>query len=113
MSKKTIAEMSEAEAETWINAFRGLMQRWHVNLEDAAHLMAMPAEDHRPMWSALAGIYLALHTLHGEELADRWVYLPNNNPLFAGGTPMAYMVREGVSGALAVRRLLEARVNNG
>lgn len=59
--------------------------------------------------SYLIGIFKALHILFGPELADRWPRLPNQNRLFAGKTPVEYMVREGIPGLHTVRRLLDAR----
>lgn len=59
--------------------------------------------------SLLVGIFKALNILHGKELADAWVTLPNANRIFGGGTPLEYMVRGGVPAMLTVRRLLDAR----
>jgi hypothetical protein len=59
--------------------------------------------------SYLVGIFKALHVLHGEALADRWVRLPNTNPIFGGDPPLAYMRRGGIPAMQTVRRLLDAR----
>jgi hypothetical protein len=59
--------------------------------------------------SYLVGITKALNILHGETLADRWVTLPNSNPIFAGATPLTFMVRGGIPAMAVVRRLLDAR----
>ena len=59
--------------------------------------------------SYLIGIYKALHILHSDVLADQWVQLPNGNPIFAGQTPLAYMIRGGLPAMQTVRRLLDAR----
>jgi hypothetical protein len=59
--------------------------------------------------SYLIGIYKALHILHSDVLADQWVQLPNSNPIFAGQSPLAYMVRGGLPAMQTVRRLLDAR----
>jgi hypothetical protein len=63
--------------------------------------------------SYLIGIYKALHMLHSEPLADEWLKLPNRNHLFAGKTPLEYMVRGGMSAMQTVRRLLDARRGGG
>jgi hypothetical protein len=42
-------------------------------------------------------------------VADEWVHLPNRNPIFAGDTPLAYMIRGGLPAMQTVRRLLDAR----
>ena len=59
--------------------------------------------------SYLIGIFKALNVLYGEKLADEWVRLPNQNPIFAGRTPLAYMMAGGVTSLQTVRRLLDAR----
>lgn len=59
--------------------------------------------------SYLLGIYKALHILYGDKLADEWVHLPNTNIIFAGRSPLAYMLAGGLVAMQTVRRLLDAR----
>ncbi|WP_137176035.1 antitoxin Xre/MbcA/ParS toxin-binding domain-containing protein [Massilia sp. HP4] len=59
--------------------------------------------------SYLLGIYKSLHILYGDKLADEWVQLPNTNPVFAGRTPLAFMLGGGLLAMQSVRRLLDAR----
>lgn len=59
--------------------------------------------------SLLIGIFKALNVLHGRELADEWVRLPNSNRLFGGRTPLDCMRRGGTPAMQTVRRLLDAR----
>ena len=59
--------------------------------------------------SYLVGIYKALHILYGNKLADEWVQLPNSNAMFAGSTPLAFMMAGGLLAMQSVRRLLDAR----
>lgn len=60
--------------------------------------------------SLVLGIYKALHILYPEaDLADRWVRLPNANPLFGGKPALALMTEAGIDGLYQVRRLLDAR----
>lgn len=59
--------------------------------------------------SLLLGIFTALRALHGEQLADRWVKLPNTNVLFAGRTPLEVMERGGIPALAAVKALLDGR----
>ncbi|HWK62948.1 MAG TPA: MbcA/ParS/Xre antitoxin family protein [Eoetvoesiella sp.] len=59
--------------------------------------------------SYLLGIYKALHILYGDDLADRWVKLPNSNVIFGGRTPLEYMQEGGLLAMQTVRRLLDAR----
>jgi hypothetical protein len=65
--------------------------------------------DRLPRISYLIGIFKALHILHSRKLANEWVHLPNTNPIFAGDTPLAYMIRGGLPAMQTVRRLLDAR----
>jgi Antitoxin Xre/MbcA/ParS C-terminal toxin-binding domain/Antitoxin Xre-like helix-turn-helix domain len=60
--------------------------------------------------SLVLGIYKALQVLYPEAaFADRWIGMPNSNPLFGGRTPLALMTETGVDGLFQVRRLLDAR----
>jgi hypothetical protein len=59
--------------------------------------------------SLLVGIFKALNTLYSQKLADAWISLPNANPIFAGDTPLAYMVEGGQPAMMRVRQLLDAR----
>jgi hypothetical protein len=59
--------------------------------------------------SYLIGIYKALHILYGDKLADEWVSLPNSNRVFAGRSPLAFMLGGGLLAMQTVRKLLEAR----
>ena len=59
--------------------------------------------------SFLVGIYKALHILYGDKLADEWVRLPNSNALFAGRTPLQFMLSGGLLAMQSVRQLLDAR----
>jgi hypothetical protein len=59
--------------------------------------------------SVLLGIFKALNILYSRKLADRWIQLPNDNPMFEGGTPLAYILRQGLPGLLRVRQLVDSR----
>ena len=59
--------------------------------------------------SVLTGIFKALNILYSQRLADRWIRLPNVNPMFAGETPLGYMRKGGLPAMLRVRQLLDAR----
>ena len=58
--------------------------------------------------SLAIGIYKALNIYFNKPLADRWVTLGNRGALFAGNSPLEYMVRNGVPGMVDVRRMLDA-----
>lgn len=108
-----------------LKAFFNIMARWQVRDEDARTLLGGVSNgpyyqlkrqpdrlldtDRLTRISYLIGIFKALHILHAPALADEWVRLPNTHPLFAGRTPLAYMMRGGLPAMQTVRRLLDAR----
>lgn len=109
-----------------LKAFFRLMDRWSVRDDDARTLLGgvsngpfyalkkNPGErvldaDRLLRISYLIGIFKALNILNGRALADEWVQLPNTNRIFGGSTPLAYMLKGGVTAMQTVRRLLDAR----
>jgi len=108
-----------------LKAFFNIMARWQVRDEDARALLGGVSNgpfyemkrrpdrvldaDRLTRISYLVGIFKALNILHQRALADEWVRLPNRNPVFAGDTPLAYLVRGGLPAMQTVRRLLDAR----
>jgi Protein of unknown function (DUF2384) len=108
-----------------IKGFFNIMGRWQVRDEDARALLGgvsngpfyeMKRDPDRTLdvdrltrISCLVGIFKALNILHSEALADEWVRLPNQHPIFAGQAPLAYMMRGGLPAMQTVRRLLDAR----
>ena len=108
-----------------LKAFFNIMSCWKVRDEDARALLGgvsngpfyemkrRPARvveaDRLMRISYLIGIYKALHILHSRSLADEWIQLPNRHPIFGGQAPLAYMIRLGIPGMQAVRRLVDAR----
>jgi hypothetical protein len=108
-----------------LRAFFNVMARWQVKDDDARQLLGGVTNgpyyemkrspdrlldvDRLTRVSLVVGIFKALGVLHSEALADRWVHLPNANRLFAGTTPLAYMIRGGLPAMQTVRRLLDAR----
>jgi hypothetical protein len=59
--------------------------------------------------SYLLGIFKALNVLLSEQLADRWISVPNKNITFGGQSPLHYMIAGGLAAMLTVRRLLDSR----
>ena len=60
--------------------------------------------------SLVLGIYKALHVLYPEPaFADRWMKMPNANPIFGGRTPIAFVADAGLDGLFQLRRLLDSR----
>ena len=108
-----------------LKAFFNIATRWKVRDEDARALLGGVTNgpfyemkrkpdrvldtDRLTRISYLIGIFKALNILHSRKLADEWVRLPNSNPIFAGETPLAYMIRGGLPAMQTVRRLLDAR----
>jgi hypothetical protein len=108
-----------------LKAFFSAVTAWRVRDEDAMGLLGGMAgstyyalkkspkrvldADTMLRISYLLGIFKALNILHSESLADRWMTLPNRNPIFAGATPLHYVLRGGIPAMQVVRRLLDAR----
>jgi hypothetical protein len=108
-----------------LRAFFNITRRWSIRDSDARQLLGGVAsstfydykrhpdrvldQDRLMRISYLVGIFKALHILHGEELADRWVAMPNRNRIFGGRAPLDYMLRGGAPAMQTVRRLLDAR----
>jgi hypothetical protein len=60
--------------------------------------------------SLVLGIYKDLHILYPEPgLANRWIKLPNNNPLFGGKPALTYLTESGMDGLYQLRRMLDGR----
>lgn len=125
-----LTELSSREARERLSppALRGFfntMTRWNVRDEDARALLGGVTNgpfyemkrnpdrtldtDRLTRISYLIGVFKALGVLYSEALADGWVQRPNSNPLFAGLTPLEYMIRGGLPAMQNVRRLLDAR----
>ena len=108
-----------------VRAFLKIRELWELRDEDARNLLggmsngafyelkrktpAILDQDRMTRISVLAGIFKALNILYSKKLADRWIQLPNDNPMFEGGTPLAYMLRGGLPGMLRVRQLIDSR----
>jgi hypothetical protein len=118
-------ETRERLSEPALKAFFRIMAHWKVRDEDARVLLGGVSNgpfyemkrnpdrvleaDRLARISYLVGIFKALNILHSEALADEWVHLPNQNPVFGGEPPLAYMRRGGLPALQTVRRLLDAR----
>ena len=106
-------------------AFFNIMEIWKVRDEEARALLGGMSngafyalkkagtktldEDRLRRISYLIGIFKALNILHGQDLADRWMQLPNSNRIFNGSTALAYLVQGGLPAFQTLRRLLDAR----
>lgn len=108
-----------------VKGFLKIAVLWALRDEEARHLLGgmsngayyelkktgsrTLAQDRLTRISLLTGIFKALNILYRKKLADRWVRLPNTNPVFGGDAPLAYMIKGGVPAMLRVRQLLDAR----
>jgi hypothetical protein len=109
-----------------MRSFFEIAKAWSLNIEEQRALLGWPAEstfykykagptgtlsyDTLMRISLLLGIYKDLHILYPEpDLADRWLKLPNNNPLFGGHPALVMMMETGMDGLYQVRRLLDGR----
>ncbi len=109
-----------------MRTFFNVADVWTLNIEQQRALLGWPAEstfykyksgqvgtlpfDMLIRISLVLAIYKDLHILYPEvDLADRWVHLPNNNPMFAGSPALAFMAGGGIDALYHVRRLLDGR----
>jgi hypothetical protein len=108
-----------------VRAFLCIRELWELRDEDARQLLGGISngafyelkrktrgfldQDRLTRVSILTGIFKALNILYSKKLADHWVKLPNDNPMFGGDTPLAYMIKGGQPAMLRVRQLLDAR----
>ena len=113
----------ERLSQSAVDGFFAILEKWEVSIEKGGELLGgrprssmyklktaagTLTQDELTRISYLVGIYKALHILLPEELADLWVTQPNDDVLFAGRTPLDFMVREGIPGMQQVRCLLDA-----
>lgn len=109
-----------------IRTFLNVADAWRLSIEEQRALLGWPPEstfykyksgqvgtlpyDMLMRISLVLGIYKDLRILYPErDLADRWVQLPNSNPLFGGKPALALMTEAGMDGLYQVRRLLDGR----
>ena len=109
-----------------LRTFFNVAQAWELNTTEARALLGWPAPstfhkykagDHATLpydtlvrLSLILGIYKSLQLLYPEpRFADRWMRMPNANPLFDGVTPLDFAVDGGIDALYQVRRLLDGR----
>lgn len=108
-----------------LRAFFNIMEQWKVRDEDARVLLGgitngpfyqlkkkperVLDADRLQRISYVVGIFKALNILYSEALADAWVTRKNRHRIFAGLTPLEFMMRGGLPALQIVRRLLDAR----
>jgi uncharacterized protein (DUF2384 family) len=108
-----------------LKAFFNIVAKWKLKDEDARQLLGGVSsgayyklkaggkreldQDELTRVSLLIGMYKALNIIFEQKLASVWMQLPNQHPLFAGASPLAYMIQFGQPGMQRVRQLLDAR----
>ena len=109
-----------------MRAFFRIAAEWSLSNEEQRALLGWPPEstfykykageigvlsyDMLMRISLVLGIYKDLHILYPEpDLANRWIKLPNSNPLFGGQPALALLAGGGMDGLYQVRRLLDGR----
>lgn len=106
-----------------IRAFINIARKWKLNEEQSRALLGGLASSTFHAWksnpkrtldqdtlvriSLLIGIFKALNIYFGKPWADRWITLENRGSLFAGRTPLAFMIQRGQPGMIEVRRMLD------
>jgi len=89
------AALLDVSPSTWDRMSAG---RWGKSL----------SQDQLTRVSALVGVFKGLHLLFADDMADRWVRLPNKGPLFDHRTPIEAMIQGGIPVMLDVRRHVDA-----
>jgi hypothetical protein len=109
-----------------IRSFFKIAERWSLDAQEQIALLGSPAQstfykyksgdvgtlsvDLLTRISLVLGIFRNLRILFPDvTLADRWIKLPNTNPIFGGKTPVQFMTQGEMDSLYRVRRLLDAR----
>ena len=126
LDRRHVAPVRQRLSGPAVRSFLNIASRWELSVTEQRALLGWPAPstfhkyksgqvgtlsyDMLVRISLVLGIYKALHILYPDrQLADRWVKLPNSNPLFGGRPALNLMTEGGVDGLLQVRRLLDGR----
>lgn len=122
-----LANASERERlnASAIKAFVNIARKWNLNEAEARALLGGQASSTYHAWksapagkklsqdtltriSLVIGIYKSLNIYFSQPWADRWISLPNRGSMFAGRSPLEYMLRHGQPGMVEVRRMLDS-----
>lgn len=112
------------QAAVALKAYSRIAAEWGLSLAEAAALADLSestwkrarkpnfagdlTHDQMLRLSALIGIYKSLKLYFGEDIAARWMTLPNGGPLFSGARPVDTMIQDGLPQFLRVRAYLDA-----
>ena len=107
-----------------LKAVNRIMTEWQVPIGQAARLCDMSestwkrarkpgftgelTHDQMLRLSALIGIYKSLKLYFDDDLAARWMTLPNEGPLFGGMKPIDNLIEYGLPAFIGVRCYLDA-----
>jgi hypothetical protein len=125
-AQRTRAEVRKRMSGGAMRTFLNISEKWKLSAKEQMAMLGSPASstfykykagdigtlsiDVLTRISLILGIYKDLHTLFPDTaLADRWVKLPNANPMFGGATPAEFMSQGDMDPLYRVRRLLDAR----
>lgn len=125
-SQRSDAKVRKQLSGPALRSFWNIASAWQLNTEEQRALLGWPPEstffkykagqvgtlpfDMLMRISLVLGIYKNLCILYPEqELANRWIKLPNSNPLFGGKAALALMAEGGIDALFQVRRLLDGR----
>jgi hypothetical protein len=109
-----------------LRAFFGIARAWQLTVAEQRALLGWPPSstfhkykggepgplsfDTLTRISLVLGIYKSLQILYPEPaFADRWIRMPNVNPLFGGRAPIEFVTDTGIDGLFQLRRLLDGR----
>ena len=108
-----------------LRTFVNIAEKWELTEAQARSLLGGVASSTYHAWktnargkqldqdtltriSLVIGIYKALNIYFNKPLADRWITLGNRGPMFAGISPLEYMIQNGLPGMADVRRIIDA-----
>ena len=108
-----------------LRTFVNIVDKWNLTEAQARSLLGGVASSTWHAWktnpkgrqldqdtltriSLAIGIYKALNIYFNKPLADRWILLGNRGAMFAGNSPLDYMIQNGQPGMVDVRRMLDA-----
>lgn len=105
-------------------AYARIAEAWKLNNAQASELIAVSPRtwariktgswsgqlklDQLMRISAITGLYKALHLYFSEGVANRWVNMRNDGPLFTGREPVLVMIEGGLPAIMEVRNYVDA-----
>ncbi len=84
----------------------GVSERTWSRMKDEAWSGSL-SDDQRTRASAIVGIYKGLHLYFDDDLADKWVKMPNIGPVFHGVAPIDYISQGGIPALIDTRNYID------